>query len=58
MAQLVKIENSIYKARQDTVMYTPRDAEHMLQPKPGRPDRLALDKGWMAQDKTIGVVGR
>ena len=27
------------------------------QPKPGRPDRLALDKHWTAEDNPIGLVG-
>jgi hypothetical protein len=29
----------------------------LLRPKPGRPDGLARDKGWTAEDKTIGLVG-
>ena len=29
----------------------------MLRPKPGRPDGLAPDKGWTAEDKTIGLEG-
>jgi hypothetical protein len=29
----------------------------LLQPKPGRPDGLALDMGWTAEDKTMGLAG-
>jgi hypothetical protein len=29
----------------------------VLQPKPRRPDGLAPDKGWTAEDKTVGLVG-
>jgi hypothetical protein len=32
------------------------DGAFLLQPKPGRPDGLALDKGWTAEDKTICLV--
>jgi hypothetical protein len=28
----------------------------LLPSEPGRPDGLAPDKGWMAEDKTIGLV--
>jgi hypothetical protein len=30
---------------------------NMLQPKPRRPDRLAPDMEWTAEDKTVGLVG-